>query len=163
MSFPGINLHKSKWYWLLSTIHYFYTITFSGKISSGKSEEILVRWRKVSPTKFSSIRYLLFKNRFENESFFLECFACLHIFFLILKIRSKSKMDLWYTLNLQKTFKCCRTFTVNTRARKFVQSIFSLKILRYVQFYSLSFGEEFSDISKKHSRHPLSQVFVISN
>ena len=51
----------------------------------------------------------------------------------------------------KKTFKCCCTFTVNTvksvKARKFVQSDFSLKILRHVQVYSLSFGEVFSDIS----------------
>ena len=64
-------------------------------------------------------------------------------------------MDFWYTLNFQKIplmllfFSVIkrRTFTVNIRARKFVKYNFPLKILRYLQFCSLPFGEVFTDIS----------------
>ena len=61
-------------------------------------------------------------------------------------------MGFWYTLNFQKIplfFSVIKrgTFTVNIRTRMFVKYNFPLKILRYLQFCSLPFGEVFPDIS----------------
>ena len=76
-------------------------------------------------------------------------------------------MGFWYTLNFRKIplmllfFSAikCSTFTINTRIRNFVQLKFPLKILKYLQFYSLSFGKVYG----RHPQHPLSRTFIISN